>query len=345
MLNLYPADDKYSFDLYKDRYEINKNGIIYDTVKNRFVSIVYSGKHGEYPKIRLVSKDGIENLLVLHKLLASLFIPKPNKTEKLYVNHIDGNKRNFSLTNLEWVTSSENIQHGVNTGLIDKTKYINQIPKDINKNDIYKIEIINLILSGYSNDDIADKYGLHSRYISCVRGKSKYKHIWDKYYPNVIPPPSNKTYVRQTLHNRKHDNATCVKIMEELRYSKNNVVANKYGLDPSIMHRVRLRMTWEELVTIHMNKYIIPLPYKPLEYVTLPYYLLSGDKELRLSIVINIIYNFLKTCDLTNISVIQELNWYCGYWCVIQHDLPVINAVISYDHFETLLNVLRPLLQ
>ena len=44
---------------------------------------------------------------MLHKLLASYFIPKTND-EQNYVNHIDGNKSNFSLSNLEWVTLEEN---------------------------------------------------------------------------------------------------------------------------------------------------------------------------------------------------------------------------------------------
>lgn len=50
-----------------------------------------------------------------HRYLAEKFIPNPqNKPD---VNHIDGNKSNFDLSNLEWVTKKENRQHANQNGL------------------------------------------------------------------------------------------------------------------------------------------------------------------------------------------------------------------------------------
>lgn len=50
-----------------------------------------------------------------HNLTAKVFIPNPrNKKE---INHIDGNKQNNHISNLEWSTRSENIQHAFDTGL------------------------------------------------------------------------------------------------------------------------------------------------------------------------------------------------------------------------------------
>ena len=49
---------------------------------------------------------------LVHRLIALTFLPNPeNKTQ---INHIDGNKKNNHITNLEWVTPSENMIHCYN---------------------------------------------------------------------------------------------------------------------------------------------------------------------------------------------------------------------------------------
>lgn len=50
----------------------------------------------------------------VHRLFAELFIPNPNGYK--YVNHIDSNKLNNSLDNLEWCTNSMNVKHGWDSG-------------------------------------------------------------------------------------------------------------------------------------------------------------------------------------------------------------------------------------
>ena len=50
----------------------------------------------------------------IHRLMAKTFLPGP---EKEHVNHIDGDKNNNSISNLEWATPKENAQHAVDTGL------------------------------------------------------------------------------------------------------------------------------------------------------------------------------------------------------------------------------------
>lgn len=59
---------------------------------------------------------------LLHRAIALEFIPIPEKyknipIDKLQVNHIDGNKLNNDISNLEWCTCKENVQHAIITGL------------------------------------------------------------------------------------------------------------------------------------------------------------------------------------------------------------------------------------
>ena len=75
-----------------------------------------------YLHIRL-SNNWIVKSYKAHRLVAIAFIQ--NKDNKYQINHIDGNKLNNSVENLEWCTASENIQHAWNTWLakITKNKY------------------------------------------------------------------------------------------------------------------------------------------------------------------------------------------------------------------------------
>lgn len=93
-------------------YEIYTSGKVRG-VRGKFLKL-HKGTSG-YIQVNVWNKYKQKTFL-LHRLLAEAFIPNPNNLPE--VNHIDGNKLNNALNNLEWVSRSENIQHGIHTGLI-----------------------------------------------------------------------------------------------------------------------------------------------------------------------------------------------------------------------------------
>lgn len=73
----------------------------------------YCGKNG-YP-IAILSKDGRKKTHTVHRLMALNFLPNPEN--KRTVNHMDGIKTNNRLSNLEWATDKENVNHAWRIGL------------------------------------------------------------------------------------------------------------------------------------------------------------------------------------------------------------------------------------
>ena len=67
-----------------------------------------------YTRVKL-SKNGRSDLKYLHRLIAEAFIENDQNYKE--VNHIDGDKSNNSVSNLEWTTRSANMKHAFSLGL------------------------------------------------------------------------------------------------------------------------------------------------------------------------------------------------------------------------------------
>ncbi len=81
-----------------------------------------------YPVVKLSKSNGRYGTQYLLRLIAKTFISNP--FNKKFVNHKNGNKLDFSIVNLEWVTKAENHQHAISRGLAkipseNKTPVIN----------------------------------------------------------------------------------------------------------------------------------------------------------------------------------------------------------------------------
>lgn len=93
-------------------YFIDKQGEITNIKRN--VKLLHSINDEGYHKVTLY-KNSSRKTFSVHRLVACTFIDNPNNYK--IVNHIDGNKSNNSVSNLEWCTSSHNRNHAINSGL------------------------------------------------------------------------------------------------------------------------------------------------------------------------------------------------------------------------------------
>lgn len=90
-------------------------------------------------------------LVRIHRLVAEAFLGK----SELTVNHIDGNKQNNNVNNLEYLTSAENTRHAIRTGLRNTTGENNPKHK-LTKNDVIAIRIRKL--NGEEKDSVFLNY-------------------------------------------------------------------------------------------------------------------------------------------------------------------------------------------
>lgn len=107
---------------YEGLYKVSNYGRVkslnYNKTKKEKELKLYKNKKG-YFSVNLYLNKKIHSKLV-HRLVAETFIPNPKN--KPQVNHIDGDKTNDKVDNLEWVTNKENVIHSWKTGL-SKKKY------------------------------------------------------------------------------------------------------------------------------------------------------------------------------------------------------------------------------
>lgn len=106
-------DDKYWKDItgYEGLYKISQCGEIFSVRRNHIISPFLASGYNEI----VLSKNGVRKKWLVHRIVAGEFIV--NEKGLPCVNHIDGNKLNNCVDNLEWCTYKENMKHAIETGL------------------------------------------------------------------------------------------------------------------------------------------------------------------------------------------------------------------------------------
>lgn len=89
-----------------ENYSVSDTGLVRNDTTRRTLKPC-TGNHGYYMVFLHENNKGTQK--TVHRLVAKAFIP--NTENKRCVNHIDGNKLNNCVSNLEWCTHSENQYH------------------------------------------------------------------------------------------------------------------------------------------------------------------------------------------------------------------------------------------
>lgn len=154
-------------------YYVRDNGTIFSGKTHKILSVQLD-KNG-YEKVRLISEDGKRHRYSVHRLVLENFNPIDGMQD-FQVNHIDRDKRNNRLENLEWTTCKENIAHAIKNNLRSKINGAAKLTIEQVK------EIFIRSHKGETNISLGKEFGIHPDQI----GRIKNRHSWKEVTKDLI---------------------------------------------------------------------------------------------------------------------------------------------------------------
>lgn len=162
---------------FNQKYQIDEKGNIWSPYRGGQFLSPSPTKKGYY-RIVLQTSTGRKTFQV-HRLVLETFNPIEN-CENLEVNHIDGDKSNNCLTNLEWSTGSLNVRHSIETGLKIPAKGTQVAGNKLSEEEV--LEICELIKnSKLSLQQIGDKYGVSKYCVFDIKRKKSWAWLTKDY--------------------------------------------------------------------------------------------------------------------------------------------------------------------
>lgn len=156
------------------KYYITPRAEVFSTARGKLRQLKFPyDKSCGYRRGTMIDDNAQDRYMLLHRLVALTFLPETFSEEK-EVNHKDANKLNNDLSNLEWVTRSENLKHAYSYNLLNVTGESN--PRALlTEKDV--LDIYNRLVSGEKNSVLAKEYGVGRSTIINIKERSAWYYL------------------------------------------------------------------------------------------------------------------------------------------------------------------------
>lgn len=156
---------------FEDYFKVSSDGQIWSKRTQKILKQETTKSGYKVFSTKLGGRNGQAKLFRVHRLVAEAFLDNPNPLEKTQVNHIDANKANNHVSNLEWVTFWENIEHAKALGLYQKPPHKTGFNNPKSKLTLEQALYIRENPANLTIRELGKKFGVHHRTI--LRYKNK----------------------------------------------------------------------------------------------------------------------------------------------------------------------------
>ena len=165
---------------YEGKYAVTSDGRVWSRPRANLVGSRRTGRWlapqqaRGYLFVVLYGGDGARRTQHVQRLVAAAWLPPADDMSRVHVNHIDGDKTNNDVANLEWVSPSENIRHAFATGLSSQRGSRNAHSK-LSEADV--AEIRQLSQRGVVKRQIARLFGVSAPTITNITRGKTWTHV------------------------------------------------------------------------------------------------------------------------------------------------------------------------
>jgi DNA-binding CsgD family transcriptional regulator len=208
---------------------VSEDGHVYSNNSGRFLKSRVCENGYSYVSVYL--GNGKSKSCRVHRLVAETYIPNPENFKE--IDHIDCDKTNNSVCNLEWVDSKENKRRAIENGLYDNIFGGNHYNNKHDENTI--IEICKKLESGATNSEIVSEFGISKDVVAHIKCGNIWRHISSQYDIQKTNKP------RKTL-DEVHE--VCKMIVSGLNDKE---ISDILDIKPTEISRIRRKKTHKKI--------------------------------------------------------------------------------------------------